>query len=474
MKRYPVILLLALASTAPARAIDDGKDLQAYQEEQASKGSAPDRAAQPPARPPKLDARRIINESNAFLKEREPEMTEEEAAVYEKVSMMLATNVDLAVSVLKGMLGDKERPSPAFDFILGNAYYAANQLDQAEAQYRGAIDRFPSFLRAWNNLGVAYYSQDRYAEASACFSKAVSLGSRDPVTFNLLGYSLEKQGDFVSAEMAYLQALGGDPGNLDCKEGLLRIYVAGKQYGRAEPLARFLVKARPLDERGWLDYADIVLAQGRKVDAMVVLEEAGDARVAGPDEWELLGDLYAEQNLAPEAVGAYQKLLAAAPQRGERKLLQLAGVLIQAGRLDQARRTLEAASNGLTPAARIDWLRMRADLLIAQKRWPDARREINALLAIQPLDGPGLLSLGRTYLEEGDLPRASLAFEAANRVPESAYEASVELANIEIQNRHFAAAAGYLERALGIQKTDVIEDALARVRALAPPDAASQ
>ena len=112
-----------------------------------------------------VDAKKIINQSTSFLKEREPEMTSEEFALYEKVVTMLTTNVDFAVKMLEAMMNEKEPPSPAFEFILGNAYYAANQVEQAEKSDRSAVKRYPSFLRAWNNLGVLYYTSNRFSDA---------------------------------------------------------------------------------------------------------------------------------------------------------------------------------------------------------------------------------------------------------------------------------------------------------------------
>ena len=108
--------------------------------------------------PPKLDPKRIINESNGFLKEREPEMSAEEYALYEKVVEMISTQPDFALKLLEAMVNDKEPPSPAFEFILGNAYYAAGQTAKAEASYRSAVTRYPTFLRAWVDLGVLYYT----------------------------------------------------------------------------------------------------------------------------------------------------------------------------------------------------------------------------------------------------------------------------------------------------------------------------
>jgi tetratricopeptide (TPR) repeat protein len=419
---------------------------------------------------PRVDPKRLVKDSNSFLKEREPEMTPEEYALYEKIAGMLATNPDLAVRMLEAMVNEKERPSPAFEFILGNAYYAANQTERAEKSYRSAVERFPEFVRSWKNLGVLCYSSSRFPEAVKCFSKAVVLGDREPSTFGLMGYCLERQDNPIAAEMAYMQALGGDPANSDWKEGLLRIYIAAKQYGRAEPLVRSLIKERPTEARLWLNYAGLLLADQRKLEAMAVLETAQAAGAAGPDEFALLGDLYAEQGLAAEAAAAYTKVLGPARARGEQKLLQFAQVLIAAGRLPEAEQTLALLKGEPTPAGRLALLQVRADLLMAKKLWPEARREIDMLLAVAPLNGRALLALGRTHLEERDLPHAAFAFEAACRIPETAYPASLELANIELKNHRYAKAVEYLERALRLQRTDAVEDYLARVKTLVPAD----
>ncbi len=420
---------------------------------------------------PKLDPKRIINESNSFLKEREPEMTAEEYAIYEKVVTMLTTNVDFALTMLEGMMNEKEPPSPAFEFILGNTYYASNQPEKAEKSYRSAVTRFPEFVRAWNNLGVLYYTTNRFAEAAPCFSKAVVLGDRDPVTFGLLGFCLEKEGDIIPAEMAYLQAISSDPGNPDWRDGLLRIYIEGKQYGRAEALLEKLIKQRPTEKRFWLTYAGVLLSQGRKTEAIVLLETSAGAGIAGPDELLLLGDLYAEQKLPVEAVAAYRKALGPAQERSEQKLIQFARVLITANKLAEAEQALAALKPELTPAGRLALLQCRADLAIARQHWPEARAHAQDVLKIAPLDGRALLTVGRTYAEEHDFARAMLAFESAYRVPESTYRASLELAALELRNRRYAKSVEYLEKALSIQKTETVQDYLARVKTLVGHDA---
>jgi len=415
----------------------------------------------------KLDPKRIINESNGFLKEREPEMSAEEYALYEKVVEMISSQPDFALKLLEGMSNDKEaQPSPAFEFILGNAYYAAGQTAKAESSYRSAVKRYPTFLRAWVDLGVLYYTAEKFTDAIPCFAQAVSLGDRDPNTFGLLGYSLEKMGNVVPAEMAYMQALAADPTNGDWMEGLLRIYIQGRQVERAESLVKNLIKARPTEARFWLTYANILIVDHRKLEAIALLETAAGTGVAGVDELNLLADLYAEQKLIPEAVAIYQKILVPAPELGERKLLRLAEALATDHQLQQAQDVLTKLPASLSAESEINSLQIKADILAAQKKWADARTHLQKLLQLAPLNGKALLSLGRTYAAEDDLPRASFAFEGALQSPDFTYAASLELANIELKNRHYDKSVEYLEKALKIERTSAVEDYLARIRPL--------
>ncbi len=420
--------------------------------------------------PPRLDPKRIINESNNFLKEREPEMTAEEYALYEKVLTMLATKPEFALKLLEAMMNDKEPPSPAFEFILGNAYYAAGQTDRAEASYHSAVKRYPTFLRAWNNLGVLYYTGQKYADAIPCFTQSVILGDRTPMTYGLLAYCLEQERNIVPAEMAYLQALSSDPENSDWKEGLLRIYIQGRQFGRSEWLLKNLIKQRPQEARFWLAYANVLLAENRKLEATAMLEAARGAGVAGPNELNLLADLYADQGLVPEAVGVYRGIMAASPELGERKLLHLAEMLIASGSLTEADGVLALLKARLTPEGRITYLQARADLLGAQRKEPEARQELEELLKLEPLNGRALLSLGHLYALEGDLPHATFVFETAFQIPDSTYRACLELATIELKSRHYEKTVQYLEKALNIEKSAAVQDFLARVRPLAEKD----
>jgi tetratricopeptide (TPR) repeat protein len=423
-------------------------------------------------RPSKVDVdpKRLVSESNSFLKEREPEMTAEEYALYETVVTMLGTKPAFALKLLEGMADEKEKPSPAFEFILGNAYYAAGELDKSEASYRAALERYPSFLRAWNNLGVLYYSKERYADAARCFSKSVGLGDREPTTFGLLAYSLERESNFVSAEVAYLQAISGDPTNVEWKEGLLRICIQGGQFERAESIVKNLIKEQPAETRFWLTYANILVSERRKLEAIAVLEAASGVGIAGVEELTMLGDLYAESNLIAEATAIYQKVLKPSAAMAHERLLRYAEVLIAEEKYPEAERVLAVMKGELPATTHLAFLQTKADLFMAKKQWANARREIEALLKIAPLNGRALLTLGSTYAHEDDIGRAIFAFESAYQISDSTYRASLELANLQIKNRDYASSVKYLEKALSIRQTDAVADYLARIKTLVVND----
>ena len=427
-----------------------------------------------PVKDPALDPKRLINASSSFLKEREPEMNAEEYALYEKMVGMLSSNPTLALKLLENMQKEGEKPSPAFQFILGNAYYATGDFAKTEASYKGAVDNYPTFLRAWNNLGVLYYTTGRFADAVTAFSRSVSLGDREPTTYGLLGYSLEKEGNVVAAEVSYMQALSGDPGNADWQEGLLRLCLLSRQLGRAEAIGRTLIKTHPTEGRYWLMLANVLLTDNRKLEALAVLELAVGTGVASSDELVLLGDLYAEQGLSAEALVVYTKLLKPVPETGEQKLLRLAQVLAAAGRAAEAENALKALPANLSPAGRTTSLLVRARLASDAKRWADARRDLEAVLAAEPMSGPALLALGTVLVGEGDDTRAALIFESATHVPDATYRASLELANLELKNHHYARTVEHLQRALKIEHTPAVEDYLDRVKTLVADDAPPQ
>lgn len=410
---------------------------------------------------------RIINQSANFLKNREPEMTGTEYALYEKVVSMLSVQPDFAMQLLESMMSGKERPSPAFEFVLGNAYYNSGRLDLAEQHYRRAIDQMPEYQRAWSNLGVLYYNGGRYQEAASALGKAVELGDATSETLGLLGFAMQRSGNTVAAEMAYLRALSAAPENTDWIEGLFNIYVEGHQYGRAESLGRQLLRLQPREAKHWLHYANLLVAQERRQDAIIVLESARALQLGDDATLLFLGDLYAQEHFTPEAMAVYRDVQQRTPDIGTLRVLVYAQLLVAERKPKEALALLSGLESKLGPTARSSFLETRAEAYASLEEWAAARQDLEAVLAVQPLNGPVLLRLGQVLKSAAQPLVAQQILAAAAARPDVAYQAHLELADLALKDRKFRECIDQLVQALALQKTPAIQEYLEKIKTIA-------
>jgi Tfp pilus assembly protein PilF len=417
--------------------------------------------------PPKIDTKRLVNESYSFRRNQEPDMTEDEYALYERVVTMVAAQPEFALKLLETLTGSQQK-SPAFEFVLGNVYFSNSRPDLAEQHYRAALKLYPEFTRVWSNLGALLYGQGRYAEAAECLMKTLAAGERDAHLFGLLGYCLEKTGRPTAAEMNYLQALGLEPENPDYLEGLLTIYYERKQYASAEVLLRQLIRLKPAEQKNWLLYGSILTAQERPVEAIAILEAGNSLGALDADGLLVLSDLYAKQQFYPEAIGAFRQLQKAAPTIGVEHLLGFVQSLIAARQWAPAEQALATLPVDLPSATRVVAELTRADLALARGDAARAQEHVQQALAIDPLNGRALLALGRLQKEQGDIARAEGSLELAARHPEFTYRASLELADLAVKTHRYARGLEFLEKASALEKSDILAQYIARVRLLLP------
>ena len=423
-------------------------------------------AAAGAVKPPSVDPNRIINESYNFLKEREPEMTDDEYALYERVIPMAKDRPEFALRILETMVADEKEESAAFEFALANVYYTQDRHADAEAHFRKAIERYPQYQRAWLSLGTLYYVTSRFEQAVDCYGRAIALGDREAQTLGLLGYSLYSTGNPLAAEMAYMQAMAADPKNPDWIGAVINLLIDNREYTRAEPLARRLVVLRPRESGSWNLLAGVLAALGRKPDACAQLELASTLGVVDADGVALLGDLYFEQGFVAEASEVYKRLAQLSPAIGLARQLTCVQASIAEGRVGEAARAFASIPAPQEGEDRARYLQVRAQVRIAEADTPAARQDLLEVLALEPLNGWALVTLGDSYKDEGDDTRAEFYFGEATRVAEFAYRAHLELANACLRARRFAASVTHLEAALALEKSPELQRHLAQVRLL--------
>ena len=132
-----------------------------------------------------------------FRSEIEPRINKSEQFILKEVIAKAENQLDEAIEYLEMKIDQKV--SAALDFALATMYYQRGRLSRSSESYKVAIKKFPSFLRAYKNLGFVELSLGNYQEAARNLSRSISLGEGDGVTFVALGYCYYMLQQFVSA-----------------------------------------------------------------------------------------------------------------------------------------------------------------------------------------------------------------------------------------------------------------------------------
>lgn len=415
---------------------------------------------------PEVDVNAVINESYQFLRNREPRMTATEFSLYETIVPMVFEQPDYAMRLLETMISDDEPESAAFEFILGNLYFVQGRTVSAEARFRSALKRYPEFRRAWLNLGVLLYTMERYSEAIPCFTEVISLGDQDARTFSLLAYSLQRSGNPLVAEMAYMRALTSEPGNTQLIEGLLKLYLESGETSRAEAMLKQLIKLNPGDGRNYLLYANTLYDGGRLLEAIVMLEVAAGLDRLETDGVLFLANLYAKMGFHREAVTTYGQVIERDRELGVTRSMIYAQALIAEDRLEEAGELLSGLEAMVDDETRVLHLHTRAEWLYARADLAGSRRLLEDLVRLDPMNGNALVRLGQVLEIEGDLARAELIMERAYQVPETRRRASLELANIAVRNRRYEKSVAYIEEAIHLESSSELREHLERLKSL--------
>lgn len=112
-------------------------------------------------------------------------------------------------------------------FRLGLSYEALNKAEEAEAEYKKAVDSYRKYLddhpedfEAHYNLGQAYANLHRYSEAVREYRLAIGLRDGDADIYFDLGMALTRLAQYDQAVSAFSKSLEIDPNNYRAEDAL--------------------------------------------------------------------------------------------------------------------------------------------------------------------------------------------------------------------------------------------------------------
>jgi Flp pilus assembly protein TadD len=309
--------------------------------------------------PLQIRKQKLANPLNELLDEAQRDITEK--------------NFIAAIDPLQKFIS--EQPDFAYaHFQLAYVYTALQKPPDARAEYEKTIALDPKMSEAYLNLGILFLDIDPSVSIPN-LRKAVELLPSQSRPRYLLGVAQERAGDYTAAADSFEGAHRLDPHDLEPVVHLAKLYLRLKRPADAEAKFRSALEQQPRDAQALLGIAESLDAQQK-----------------------------------PEAVEAYRAYLAAQPTDSVARS-RFVHLLIALQQYDAALGELDRADSAGQPD--INTLRMRADILIAQKKWDDSIATLNKAIALAPNDAELHGGLGRIYMQKRDFANSTKELKTA-------------------------------------------------------------
>jgi tetratricopeptide (TPR) repeat protein len=428
--------------------------------------------------------------SYGILSDVEPKISAEEQALLGKVQDLFGKNQFIAaeqevvrfVKETEAPTDPEKKPgeiSATMVFVLGNLYFASDRTDEARRAFNEAIRRFPRFRRAHTNLGLLHISKNELAQALPVLQKAVELGETSPRVYGMMGYCYLQDKNALAAENAYRQAYLLDPQNRDWKVGLTQALVQQERLEEATSMLDTMITENPEDRQLWLQQANALIGQEKKMEAAVNLEVLRLKGQASESELNLLGNIYMEQGEAQLALFAYLEAIEKAPKLDVQRALKSARILNDYGYPEKAEAFVEkvAKMGGLSAADLLELDLVRVKIARSSNDVAKLGTLLRDLFKRDPGNAEVLLELAKHHddlakneadeAKRGDdLGEAKVHYKLALEKPAVAYQANLGMGQLLVREKQYTEAMPYIERALSLKTGDKasLEQYISRVR----------
>ncbi len=400
----------------------------------------------------------------------EPRVTPEEVAILEKIRPLMADNLPQAEQQLRKLM--KPDCSAVLDFTLGSIQFQQDRMDLALNNYRRAVEKFPSFRRAWRNLGLIHARDGRNDEAIRAFTRMIELGGGDGYSYGLLGFAYAASQDHQAAEASYRNALLLQPDNTEWRFGLTRCAFKQEKFEDAATLLDSLIERYPDNAEFWLLQAHTYLGMKQPIKAAENLEAMHFLGKATVDSLHTLGDIYVSENLMDLAARAYRRAIDVSIEQPIARPLRSAEVMAARGALPQAR---EVAAHirtvwekRLEGPDRAKLLKLEARLTMADgTSTAETARVLEEIVALDPLDGEALMLLGQHFSRQNEPDRAIFYYERAASIDAFEVNARIRHAQVLVSMGRYADAVPLIRRAQEVKPREDIARYLEQVERIA-------
>lgn len=324
----------------------------------------------------------------------------------------------------------------------GNQYFQKAKYDDAEIQYQKAIQKSPKLGEAYYRLALVHLQKKQVMQGYRELRKAAELMPGDVPVLAKLGqlslslYNLDPKHPhqlYDQADSAAAQLAAKDPNGFEANllQGALEF--AGKKPAEAVAHLRKAVKTKPEDPDATLGLAQALVQNNQTAEGLEVAEGLIRREKAFGAAYGFLFDEYRSLSRPDEAENILKLRIANNPKQAE-PLLQLARYFnaerkqtaveatiqrlldhpsdfpdrfLVAGdfysRIGQPEKAFQLYQKGVSSPAKekIPFRKRIMGILMAQKKWPEALAQVDAILKEQPEEQETRLARVMIWLGEG-------------------------------------------------------------------------
>ena len=380
----------------------------------------------------------------------EPRVTQDEVKILDKLRPLMSTDYAKAEVSLREMI--EPGSSAMLDFTLGSLQFQQDKLKEALVTFQRATSKFPSFRRAWRNLGFIHFKSGDNDNAIKAFTRMIELGGGDASAYGMLGYAHFAKQDYQPAETAFRNALLLQPDYSEWRLGLTNTVFRQNKFDDAAALLDVLIARYPDKTDLWLIQAHTFLGKKlplRAAENFEIMDRLGKSTL---ETLSTLGDIYLTEGLPELALSAYMRAVNIDKLQSSARSVRAAEVLAARGGPKQALRLTEhirsTFGESIPTTDRTKLLKLQARLSMADGTGDDeSAAALLEIVRLDPLDGDALLLLGQHHVKKGEPDQAIFYYERAASIEAFEGKAKVYQAQVLVGLNRYPEALNLLRRA---------------------------
>ncbi len=323
----------------------------------------------------------------------------------------------------------------------GLEWHRAGRLAEAEAEYKGVLERAPQQSDALHLMGLAARDGGRPEEALGWIAAAIRARADVAAYHNNLGLVLAALGRHRDACLCYAQALALQPGYLEAHINFGNALQSLGEAAGAIDQYRQALQADANSAGARNNLANVLAAAGRTEEAEGWLRSALAIEPSYAEAWLNLSAVLKQQDRLEEGVECCRRAIRLAPDLGE-AFSNLGALLAEGGDPEKAEAAAREALSRKPGLA--EPLAVLAAVRQTQKRFAEAEAFARQALALRPDFGAGWNALANALSSQGKDGDAEACLQRALACDPRLAEAHYNLANLRRrQLRLEEAAAGY-------------------------------